>query len=253
LHAFFQYLLKAQSRYSIHSPFLFDYLQNGLRRKIPQNLKHRVYSYRKALQHDTSYIKTTDHGAGSRVFSKPERRVNNILKTSGMSKRKTRLILKTLAYFQPESILELGTSLGMGSAVLGAEGAKVISVEGCPETANKARHYLQKYGYNNVKIIQQRFNEALPSILQEQKFDWYYIDGNHAYEPTLEYFKQILPLIENHTICIFDDIHWSEDMEKAWKKLIEFPEVRLSLDFYELGMLFFKKELSKEHKIIRFI
>jgi len=45
-----------------------------------------------------------------------------------------------------------------------------------------------------------------------------YVDGNHRYAPTVEYFHQFLPFLGNDDILIFDDIHWSQEMEKAMER-----------------------------------
>jgi hypothetical protein len=41
-------------------------------------------------------------------------------------------------------------------------------------------------------------------------------------------------------------------MQSAWNEIIEFPEVRLSLDFYEVGILFFEFPGDKEHWVLDF-
>jgi hypothetical protein len=54
------------------------------------------------------------------------------------------------------------------------------------------------------------------------------------------------------SIIAIGDIHWSKSMEKAWKEIQEFPEVKLSLDFYEVGVLFFQFPGEKTHLILDF-
>jgi hypothetical protein len=83
--------------------------------------------------------------------------------------------------------------------------------------------------------------------------DLAYIDGNHRYEPTLRYFQQLLPKKQHHSIFIFDDIHWSAEMEKAWSEIKAHPEVTLSIDLFFMGLVFFRQEFKvKQHFSIRF-
>jgi hypothetical protein len=48
-----------------------------------------------------------------------------------------------------------------------------------------------------------------------------------------------------------DDIYWSEGMTKAWQAIKKHPDVTLSIDIFDIGIVFFRKELSKQD--IKFI
>ena len=83
--------------------------------------------------------------------------------------------------------------------------------------------------------------------------DLVFFDGNHRYEPTIRYYRQLLPAVHEHTVLIFDDIHWSKEMEQAWDKIIKDPAVMLSIDLFFIGLVFFRKEQKvKQHFTIRF-
>jgi len=60
-----------------------------------------------------------------------------------------------------------------------------------------------------------------------------------------------LPLTHNNSIFIFDDIYWSQEMQKAWKEIQQHPEVRVTIDTFYWGLVFFRKEQAKEHFKIR--
>ena len=81
--------------------------------------------------------------------------------------------------------------------------------------------------------------------------DLIFFDGNHQKEATLNYFNQLLPLAHNDSVFIFDDIHWSKGMEEAWEKIKKHPEVRVTIDSFYWGIVFFRKEQEKEHFTIR--
>ena len=78
-----------------------------------------------------------------------------------------------------------------------------------------------------------------------------YFDGNHQKEATLHYFEKLLPLAHNDSVFIFDDIHWSGEMEEAWEQIKAHPRVRVSIDTFYWGLVFFRKEQKKEHFTIR--
>ena len=81
--------------------------------------------------------------------------------------------------------------------------------------------------------------------------DLIYFDGNHQKEATLHYFEKLLPMAHNDSVFIFDDIHWSREMEEAWDQIKAHPQVRVSIDTFYWGLVFFRKEQEKEHFTIR--
>jgi hypothetical protein len=55
------------------------------------------------------------------------------------------------------------------------------------------------------------------------------------------------------TVFVFDDIHWSREMEQAWKVIKDHPAVTLTIDLFFIGIVFIRPEQrSKEHFIIPF-
>ena len=67
---------------------------------------------------------------------------------------------------------------------------------------------------------------------------------------TLDYFEALLPTISNDSVWIFDDIHWSTDMEEAWEIIKNHPKVSVTIDTFQWGIVFFRAEQEKEHFII---
>jgi predicted O-methyltransferase YrrM len=82
--------------------------------------------------------------------------------------------------------------------------------------------------------------------------DLIFFDGNHKKEPTLAYFGQCLQHIHPDTVLIIDDIHWSQGMTDAWNTIRCHSRVKVSIDLYHMGIVFFKEELSKEDFTLRF-
>jgi predicted O-methyltransferase YrrM len=251
-------------------------------------------AYRKDLLQNNKSIKITDFGAGSKVFSSENRKISAIAQHVGIPKKRARFLFRLVNYLKCENILELGTSLGIGTAALAAtKGTKVQSLEGCTQTAGIAQQQLTKFGFNNVDLQIGEFGELLSSIIltnnkpkttnnnreptthnpqprtdnrkpttenrqptthnrqPQTTFDLIYFDGNHTREATLNYFRQLLSTAHNDTVFVFDDIHWSGGMEAAWEEIKAHPKVQISIDTFYLGLIFFRKEQSKQHFKIR--
>jgi predicted O-methyltransferase YrrM len=100
-----------------------------------------------------------------------------------------------------------------------------------------------------VDFVLGDFKNILPK-LQQEKWDLIFFDGNHSKIATLSYMEVLLPSITNETIWVFDDIHWSKDMEAAWEAIKNHPKVTVSLDLFCIGLVFFRTEQAKEHFVI---
>lgn len=152
--------------------------------------------------------------------------------------------------------MELGTSLGITTSylALASPHAKVLTIEGAPEVAALAQAHFKHLGLQNVAQIVGNFNDTLPTALQQMPHpDLVYIDGNHRCQPTLHYFHTLLPTVQDHTILVFDDIHWSKEMETAWATIKSHPEVTLTIDLFFIGLVFFSHNFkAKQHFTIQF-
>jgi predicted O-methyltransferase YrrM len=111
---------------------------------------------------------------------------------------------------------------------------------------------------HNIELIEGNFDVRLPELLQSlskegKQLDFVFIDGNHRKEPTVRYFEQLLPLLQEESVLVFDDIHWSEQMEEAWEEIKKSPAVTLSIDLFFIGIVYFRKENKvKQDFTIRF-
>jgi predicted O-methyltransferase YrrM len=211
-------------------------------------------NFRKSLLADKNLIEVTDFGAGSKVFKSNKRQIAKIAKTAGISPKRAELLFRITNYFQPSTILEIGTSLGLATTALslGNKTSKITSLEGCPNTLHQCQLQLHKFNFNNIECINTEFSSYLKNFqLPASNFQLIYFDGNHSKQATLHYFELLLPTITNETLWIFDDIHWSIEMEEAWEKIQQHPKVTVTIDTFQWGIVFFRKEQPKEHFVIR--
>lgn len=254
IKSYLKFLWNSKNEHAVHSPFVFNLLTKCFYDKKNKPEYIVLKKYRNELLENKKTIEITDFGAGSRVFKSNTRQINKIAKTAGISPKRAKLLYRIVNYLQPESILEIGTSLGLATSALslGNPKASITTLEGCPETLNQCQLQLQKFNINNVSCITTEFSSYLNNFkLSTSNFKLIYFDGNHSKKATLDYFELLLPTITNETVWIFDDIHWSADMEEAWKIIIKHPKVTVSIDTFQWGLVFFRYEQPKQHFIIR--
>ena len=249
---YFKFLLRSTNQHGVHSPFVYDLITKCFYDKTKFEDYSKLINYKKELIKNQELIEITDLGAGSRTTKKNKRTVSNIAKNSGTTIKRVKLLYRLVNYFNPNSILELGTSLGIGTQAmsLGNPEAKIITVEGCPNISNFVKKQFDNKNLSNIKIINTNFTNAIEG-LDGTTFYLVFFDGNHQKEATLNYFEKLLPTTHNDTMFIFDDIYWSKDMTEAWEVIKQHPKVMVTIDTFFWGFVFFRKEQEKEHFIIR--
>ncbi|MEL1241795.1 O-methyltransferase [Flavobacterium flavipallidum] len=262
IKAYLKFLWYSKNEHAVHSPFVFNLITKCFYDKKPKPEYAILQQYRKALLENKNTIEVSDFGAGSRVFKSNKRVVAQIAETAGISRKRAQLLFRIANYFQPSTILELGTSLGLATSALalGNPDARITTLEGCPNTMAIAKNQLAKLSsraesrdnFNNVEWVTTVFNEYFQSCnLKSEIYNLIYFDGNHSKQATLDYFELLLPTITNDSVWIFDDIHWSAGMESAWETIKKHPKVSVTIDTFQWGLVFFRREQPKEHFIIR--
>ena len=251
--SYIKFIYCSNNQHGIHSPFVYDLTTKCFYKKTKLSKSKKLKSYRNQLLSNKQKIKITDFGAGSKVFKSDLRAINKIAKYAGISSKRAKLLCNISEYFKPRSILEIGTSLGMGTAALhiGNPKAKIITLEGCQNTAEVAKKHFDKFSFQNIDLNIGEFSKTLFHLKFDEGVDLVYFDGNHQKKATLNYFHHCLKFINNDSIFIFDDIHWSREMESAWEEIKKHPQVKVTIDTFQWGIVFFRKEQEKEHFIIR--
>jgi predicted O-methyltransferase YrrM len=256
IKSYLKFLWNSKNEHGVHSPFVFNLLTKCFYDKKTKPEYSILKNYRKSLLENKSFIEVTDFGAGSKVFKSNTRQIAKIAKTAGISPKRAELLFRITNYFQSKNILEIGTSLGLATSALalGNPKAKIITLEGCPETGNVAKNHLENFDCKNVDTIITEFEDFLVRTnLQSTDYDLIYFDGNHSKKATLAYFDLLLTTITNDSVWIFDDIHWSPEMEGAWQTIKNHPKVTVTIDTFQWGFVFFRYEQEKEHFVIRAI
>ncbi len=254
---YINYLLKAKSAHGIHSPFVFKLIHELIETRNTDYYQFtELNKVRKELLRNSTQITITDLGAGSKVFKNNIRRVSDIAKV-GISKQKfSELYFKLINFCDAQTVVELGTSIGLNTLYLSKANSKskIYTIEGCPELKSFASDLAKKESGENITFITASFDEALPKLLNEiTSLDLFFVDGNHRYEPTMNYFKMGLSKKTDNSVFIFDDIHWSDEMETAWEEIKSHPEVTLTIDLFFVGLVFFRKEQKqKEHFVLKY-
>ena len=252
---YFKYRLKALNGkgHGTHSPFVYTFIREVL------NDKRKFYCYsgieflRRQLLADKKKIVVEDFGAGSKLNKTKERTIAAIAYSSLKPKKYAQLLFRMVNYYQPKTIVELGTSLGITSSYLasGNTNATVYTFEGSSSVATKAKENFTSLKLENIDLTVGNFDDTLSAKMAEMNtIDFAFLDGNHRYEPTINYFEQILTKSNDDTMVILDDIHWSKEMEEAWAYVQNHPRVTTTIDLFFIGVVFFRKEFKNKQLFV---
>lgn len=158
------------------------------------------------------------------------------------------LYREIIRYFNFGVIVELGTSIGINTIYLAdsAVDCFVHTFEGNPELIKYAKENFHKAGISNVAIAEGNIDEKLPGFLDSGiKPEFVFFDANHRYEPTVNYFNMLNDCRAETAVFVFDDIHWSREMGRAWNEIRKHKDVRIDLDLYQCGILILGPDFPK--------
>ncbi len=242
------YRIRANNKHKVHSPTIFSFAN-----EVFYSAKKMYYKTaeqeRKRAKKSKQILDFVDYGKNGALLQKS---VAEIAKRSLKSPKYARLLGAIVDHREAKTILELGTSLGITTAYLARQkNTRVTTLEGDPSVAAIAQSVWNQLGHTNITCIIGQFEKTLDNVVN-QSFDIIYIDGNHRQEPTLRYFDLLLPSSHNQTLFVFDDIHYSREMEKAWETIKNHPRVYSTIDLFFMGIVYINPSLSKQHFTLRY-
>jgi predicted O-methyltransferase YrrM len=250
LKAFIRHWLHVVDEHSIHSPYFFDFYQQVI--KGNNSINPDVEKLRARLLQNHLEVTVDDFGAGSTRLKSARRRLSDIAKTSISEAVYSGLYLRIIQFIKAKRIVELGTGLGVNTLYLAQDAdCEVITFEGSPALANVALTNFEYFNKKNIELIEGNINTTLSEFLQDPaKINFALMDANHRYAATMKYFAMLVMRLNEESILVVDDIHWSGEMEKAWNELKANELVYGSIDLFRCGILFFEPGLNRRHYVL---
>ncbi|MBY0435891.1 MAG: class I SAM-dependent methyltransferase [Cyclobacteriaceae bacterium] len=230
--------------HSIHSPFFFDLYSKTVR--VKRSPLPKIESLRQSLLKNETALAVEDLGSGKAVTKKT---LGSIAETSLSPADFSLFYLDLLHYCNAHRVVELGTSLGVNTLYLAQKkDARIFTFEGSHAIANVALTNFEWAEQKNIELIEGNIDSTLPRFLESTaKVDFAFIDANHRQAPTLRYFHQLTRRVTEKSVIVIDDIHRSEEMEKAWLEIRQDTLVYGSVDLFRCGLLFFDPNITKQH------
>ena len=242
----------------IHSPYLFYLVRFIMRDDNTYYCFADIERRRELLQACEDVLDVLDYGsAGSKTGTRIARKVSEIAKTHLERPQIGQLLFRVVLFMsrdqkRPLEILELGTSLGVTTAYMASADSRnhVLTLEGSEQVLKVAQGVWRTLRLENIEWQQGNIDDTLYTCAREQ-LDLAYVDANHTYEATKRYADFLLNRMTEKGVVMLDDIHYSKEMEQAWKELKDDARVTTSMDLYYIGLLFVDSHYLKRHYRIR--
>ncbi|MDF1575736.1 MAG: class I SAM-dependent methyltransferase [Bacteroidales bacterium] len=218
--------------HGIHSPYLFEFVNGVLFNSKAYQLPSAIAARHLKLRSESAFVRR-----------------------SSVSGKSGFLLYRISRWFRPGMIVELGTGAGISTIYLssGSPETPLHSIEQDKERAALAAQLICRCAPGPVSIHWGEMEEKLEDILTllPPRF-LAFVDGNHHYEPTVAYIRKLIDRAGEESVIVLDDIFWSRGMQRAWKEVLSWPEVRVSIDLFHMGVLLTRKDLNKTEIKIKF-
>ena len=247
----------------VHSPYLFEWVRMVMSDKHAYRVWEDIESVRARMLVSDQVVEFVDYGSGvgrKGEGAKGEKRVKDIAKGSLAKAKYAQMLFRLVNWLGHQlreenrglTIVELGTSLGVTTAYLGGVDTrdKVYTYEGCEAVAKIAMDNWKELIMSNIDCRVGPIDEVQLQCSLE-RVDVAFVDANHTYEASLKYFDILAQKVHEKSVVVMDDIHHSEEMERAWREICADERVTSTIDLYQMGLVFFDKHYWKRNYRMR--
>ena len=247
----------------VHSPYLFEWVRMVMSDKHAYRVWEDIESVRARMLVSDQVVEFVDYGSGvgrKGEGAKGEKRVKDIAKGSLARAKYAQMLFRLVNWLGHQlreenrglTIVELGTSLGVTTAYLAGVDTrdKVYTYEGCEAVAKIAMDNWKELIMSNIDCRVGPIDEVQLQCSLE-RVDVAFVDANHTYEASLKYFDILAQKVHEKSVVVMDDIHHSEEMERAWREICADERVTSTIDLYQMGLVFFDKHYWKRNYRMR--
>lgn len=255
VRGYLHHWLHALNEHSLHAPLVYDLYCNVIKKDQVHPLFHPIENVRCHLLRCPDQVLVSNLGAPSRVSRQPSQSIRSVARHGLSSPKFGRLLYRLASYNSSDCLVELGTSLGISALYLATARplGTVYTLEGSSALADRAEQIFCAQGRSNIHLVRGNIDHTLPNLLRQlPQVDFAYLDANHRYAPTVAYFEQLVTKTNESSIIVIDDIYWSGEMQRAWRRIRQHPAVTLTIDLFDVGLVFFAPLTMRQHYLLMF-
>ena len=220
--------------HGVHSPFVFDLITNVIEEK------RRFYCY-ESLNSVRQQLKLNNEKI---TYNNRKSTIKHILKKHCFSEREDKFLFRLANYFKPEIILVSGSDLGLAPLYVTSfsKDTCCLVYEPEPSVTSIAYRLIKKYACSPIY-----FCDCLSDCLSG-KINFL----NKGYAELIiwnkispDIFEKLLPFTNNDSVIVLSGIRSSSKDKKIWKDICSHSNVSVTVDLYNLGIVFFNPKLYR--------
>lgn len=232
---YLKYYFSALNKYKVHSPFVFEFLNEILEDDRFYHSFGIIENYRRNLL-----------GNGSKInASGKEQTINQLAKAKNISNKIGEFLFKTVHLYKPKTILTVGANLGIASLYQATPNskAKLVAIEPSVSIAQQTNTFFKQLGIQNIEIKAGNIREHLALSLKKMPvLDFIYFNDFWGKDTTFAYFETCLSSCNPNSVFVIRSPYDSAESIAFWEAAKTHKKVKLSIDLYDLGFLFFRSE-----------
>lgn len=242
-------LLKYRKGHGVHSPFAYNLMTKVIDERCLYYSFNEIELVRKQLLQDTTLVTYRDRKGRQRTHT-----IAKAARDEAITPKQGALLFRLCNYFKVKHILQIGSSVGLSTLYLTSYSSQVncITLEdssGLAEIARVVYNRMSKAIDLRVGKVEETLSDALQAMEQP---DLVYFNINSQPYDVLRLFKQCAGCADTHTIFVVHGIKSDKYMHQCWKSMCVDPKVRVSMDLYHMGLLFFNEKLHPQHYKVYF-
>ncbi|NDW08207.1 class I SAM-dependent methyltransferase [Dysgonomonas sp. 520] len=204
--------------HGIHSPFVFSLITNVIEEK------RKYYAFDDIQNFISKYDNVKQH-----------------------SKKYNRFVFRIINHFSAKNILEIGSGDGQTTLYASASSSSIRC--NCYEPSTKKSEKANIL-YNDWGRSINLHTDSLPHINDIQ--DCIIVDLKNYFADYDLFLSYILPLCNEETFIIIKGIRTKRKNQMLWRMLKQSEKVTVSLDLFNIGVLFFDKRFYKRNYRLNF-
>ncbi len=241
------YYFHAKTYYRIHSPLAYEFASAILEDKRNFYAFASLNALQKSLRRDERSIALLPNEE-----SQPPTIVTmqQIQYQHYVSRYYHEILFRTIHFYKPEFILELGTSLGITTmyAAAAALNRNIYTIEQEPAIANAAKQHFNLLRFKNIQPIIGDYQEMIDNeLLAEKKIDCLILSLENISHKNI--LKPYLERLNEPSLIIILGISKASKRE-LWQFIQQHQKVTLTIDVYNLGIAFCNTNILEKQQIM---
>ena len=232
------YLKAANSKgHGTHSPFVYHFITEILN----DNRYFYAFGDIEPLKNELLRDKRKINYYGQ------ETTVASIMQAS-LPAKYNQLLFRMVDFYKPSYIQEIGGSLGITTAYLSSpdKTKTVYTFQFNKQLEMVAQQTLKTLNLHHAISISKE------QLLEKQNKNRLIVI-NHPHWDTEDIIPDLSTLLEEESVLILTGINISLNKKMCWNKIVEQSMKTFSIELFDVGIIFFRKEvLKKQHFAIRF-